>query len=65
MALPPGPPFFASFAKRKMSHLADKIVYIEEKNGTMIPGAKNAARLWSSFVCSLSVALFRDVLEML
>ena len=26
----------------------------------MIPGAKNGARWWSSFVCSLSVALFRD-----
>ena len=38
---------------------------IEEKNGTMIQGAKNAARCLSSFLCSLSVALFRDVLEML
>ena len=27
----------------------------------MIPGTKNGARWWSSFVYSFSVALFRDV----
>ena len=44
-------------------HLDDKITYFEEKNGTMIPGAKNAAGWWSSFVCSLSVAPFREGLR--
>ena len=36
-----------------------------EKNGTMIQGSKNAASWWSSFVCSLRVDPFRDVLGIL
>ena len=33
-----------------------------EKNGTMIQSSKNAASWWSSFVYSLSVDPFHDVL---
>ena len=66
---PRTPQFFLdtfSFIFQKMCFLMDlddRIEYFEEKNNTMIPGAKNAAGWWSSFVCSLSVAPFREGLR--
>ena len=64
---PPDLPFFLRYffivqENVFLTALDDKIAYFEEKNGTMLPGVKNVARRWSSFVCSFSVDLFHGVL---
>ena len=58
-ASPPGPPkildtFFLFL--RKLCFFINRAA-----DSTMFQISKNAASWWSSFVCSLSVALFRDV----